>query len=131
MALKDLGFLEILQEPCVMKRGRIICFFFVDDIVFAFQKQDTENVTRATSLLRKQFMLKELGKLKWFLGMHIFRDCSKRSLWLSQSSYIEKIANNFILDLNPLRCLQTPIAKEELLPLLVEEEVTDADRTMY
>ena len=31
MALKDLGFSEIPQEPCIMKRGGIICFFFVDD----------------------------------------------------------------------------------------------------
>src|SRR5438045_8483801 len=63
--------------------------------------------------------------------MHIFRDRSKRALWLSQSSYIEKVANEFIPDLNPPRCLQTPMAEEELLPLPAEEEVTDADRTIY
>ena len=114
-----------------MKRGGIICFFFVDDIVFAFRKQDTENVTRATSSLKEQFTLKELGELKWFLGIHIFRDRSKRSLWLSQSSYIEKVANEFIPDLNPPRCPQTPMAEEELLPLPAEEEVTDANRTVY
>jgi len=113
-----------------MTRGGIICFFFVDDIAFAFRKQDTENVTRITSSLKKKFMMKELGGLKWFLGMHILRDRSKRSLWLSQSSYIEKVTNEFIPDLNPSRCPQTPMAEEELLPLPVEE-VTDADRTFY
>src|SRR5947207_2424833 len=129
--LKDLGFSEIPQEPCVMKRGGIICFFFVDDIVFAFWKQDAETVTQMASSLGKQFTLKELGKLKWFLGMHIFRDCSKRSLWLSQNSYIEKVANEFIPDLNPSRCPQIPMTKEELLPLPAEEEVTDTDGTVY
>src|SRR5438045_7584074 len=98
-ALKDLGFSEIPQEPCIMKRGGIICFFFMDDIIFAFWKQDAETVTQTASSLGKQFTLKELGELKWFLGMHIFRDRSKRSLWLSQNSYIEKVANEFIPDL--------------------------------
>ena len=114
-----------------MKRGGIICFFFMDDIVFAFWKQDAETVTQMASSLGKQFMLKELGELKWFLGMHIFRDRSKRSLWLSQNSYIEKVANEFIPDLNPPRCPQTPMAEEELLPLPAEEEVTDTNRTAY
>ena len=75
-ALKDLGFSEIPQEPCIMIRGGIICFSFMDDIVFAFQKQDLGSITQATLSLRKQFMLKELGELKWFLGMHIFCDGS-------------------------------------------------------
>ena len=114
-----------------MKRGGIICFFFMDDIVFAFQKQDAETVTQMASSLGKQFMLKELGELKWFLGMHIFRDHSKRSLWLSQNSYIEKVANEFIPDLNPSRCPHTPMTEEELLPLPAEEEVTDTNRTVY
>src|SRR5438045_7752024 len=83
------------------------------------------------SSLGKQFMLKELGELKWFLGMHIFRDRSKRSLWLSQNSYIEKVANKFIPDLNPSRCLHTPMTEEELLLLPAEEEVTDTNRTVY
>src|SRR2546421_7299850 len=113
-----------------MKRGGIICFFFVDDIVFAFRRQDTGTVNQIASSLKRQFTLKELGELKWFLGIHIFRDRSKRSLWMSQSSYIEKVANEFIPDLNPPRCPQTPMAEEELLPLPAEEEVTDVDRTV-
>jgi hypothetical protein len=130
-ALKELGFSEIPQEPCVMIRGGIICFFYVDDIVFAFRKQDTESTTQAISSLKKKFMMKELGELKWFLGMHIFRDRPKRSLWLSQCSYIEKMANEFIQDLDPSRCPHNPMTEEELLPLPAEEEITDADRTLY
>lgn len=130
-ALKELGFSEVPQEPCAMTRGGIICFFFVDDIVFAFRKQDTENVALVTSQLKSKFTMKELGELKWFLGMHIFRDRSKRSLWLSQSSYIENVAIEFIPDLDPSRCPQTPMTEEELLPLPAEEEVEEASRTLY
>ena len=33
---------------------------------------------------RKHFKLNVIGVLKWFLGIHIFRNRPKRSLWLSQ-----------------------------------------------
>jgi hypothetical protein len=44
--------------------------------------------------------MKDMGELKWFLGMHVMRDRTKRQLWLSQLSYIEKVANEFISDLS-------------------------------
>jgi hypothetical protein len=130
-ALQNLGFSEVPQEPCVMIKGGIICFFYVDDIVFAFRKQDTANLTQMISILKKQFTMKELGEVKWFLGIHIFRDRSKRSLWLSQNAYIEKIANELISNLDPSSCPRTPMTDEELLPLPAEEEVKDTERTLY
>ena len=84
-----------------------------------------------TLLLKKDFTIKDLGKLKWFLGMYIFRDYSKQSLWLLQDSYIEKVANKFILDLDPLRCLHTLMAKEELLLLPTNKEVIDTNKILY
>jgi reverse transcriptase-like protein len=127
--LKDLGFTEVPQEPCVVIKGGIICFFFVDDIVFAFRKKDRDEVNHILSSLKKIFTMKDLGELKWFLGMHIMRDRSKRRLWLSQLSYIEKVANEFISDLS--RCPETPITEEELLPMPAEEEVDDTSRISY
>jgi hypothetical protein len=73
--------------------------------------------------------MKDLGGLKWFLGMHIIRDRATRCLWLSQLSYIEKVENEFISDLS--RCPETPITEEELLPLPAEEEVEEASRISY
>jgi len=78
---------------------------------------------------KKTFTMKDLGELKWFLGMHIIRDRSTRRLWLLQLSYIEKVANQFISDLS--RCPETPITEEELLPLPAEEEVEETSRISY
>ncbi len=36
--IKKLGFEEIPQEPCMVQKNGIICFFYVDNIVFAFKK---------------------------------------------------------------------------------------------
>jgi hypothetical protein len=60
--------------------------------------------------------------------MHVIRGRSKRSLWLSQLSYIDKVANQFVADLT--RCPDTPMTEEELLPLPPDEEVDDRDRTL-
>ena len=47
-----------------MRRGRIICFFYMDNIVFAFQKKDTQNVNEAVLEMRNHFKLNKLGELK-------------------------------------------------------------------
>src|SRR4051812_29615786 len=112
-----------------MIKGGIICFFFVNDVVFTFRKRDTEAVNHITSSLKKHFTITEMGDLKWFLGMHIFRDRSKHSLWLSQRSYIEKLANEFILGISKL--LETQITDDELLPLPIDKEVDNIIRTLY
>jgi Reverse transcriptase (RNA-dependent DNA polymerase) len=123
-ALKDLGFTEVPQEPCVVLKDGIICFFFVDDIVFAFRKKDRDKVAQMIKSLREIFTMMELGELKWFLDMHIIRNRSKRSLWVSQYSYIEKVANKFIPDLR--KCPETPMVEEDLPQLPPEEEVNEA-----
>ena len=129
--LRNLGFSEVPQEPCAMRRGGVICFFYVDDIVFAFRKEDKETVTKTVAGLEKHFTLNVLGELKWFLGIHVFRDRLRKTLWLSQLSYIEKIANEFIPDIDLTKWPPTPMLAEELMPLPDGEEVPDLDRTQY
>ena len=45
----------------------------------------------------------------------MLRDRSQRLLWLSQEAYIEKIANQYEIDLTG-RLPNTPMAESELLP---------------
>src|SRR5438034_1067827 len=42
--------------------------------------------------------MKDLGELRWFLGIQVVRDRPNRKLWLCQSAYIEKLANRFKLE---------------------------------
>jgi hypothetical protein len=126
-----MGFMEVPQEPCIMRRGRIICFFYVDDIVFIFRKKDTKHVTGAVAEMRKHFKLNVIGELKWFLGIHIFRDRPKRSLWLSQQAYIEKLANEFAAGDQSDKWPSTPMVAEELLPLPIDDKIIETDKTLY
>ena len=129
--LQKMRFTEVPQEPCIMKRGGIICFFYMDDIVFAFRKKDARHVTGTVTEMRKHFKLNVIGELKWFLGIHIFRDRPKRSLWLSQQAYIEKLANMFTAGVQSDRCPPTPMAEEELLLLPIDDKVIKTDKTLY
>jgi hypothetical protein len=95
----------------------VIVFYYVDDIVFIYRKQDRPMADQAIEGLKKQFEMTECGELKWFLGVHVARDRQKRQLWLSQSSYIEKIANQFGLD-HSSKPPDTPMLQAELLPSL-------------
>jgi len=112
--LTELGFKEVLQELCVMLKDGIVVFFYVDNIVFCYRKTDEKKAQEAIKELSKKYQISTLSELKWFLGIHVLYNCSQRLLWLSQEAYIEKIANQYKIDLNG--CLpDTPIVKTELL----------------
>ena len=113
----NLGFKPVPQEPCVAINGGVVVFYYVDDIVFAYRKQDKPLVDKAIEGLKKQFNMTDCGELKWFLGIHVLRDRQRRCLWLSQSSYIEKIADKSKIDLSS-KPPNTPMHEAELLPSL-------------
>ena len=71
----------------------IIIFFYVDNIVICYQKKDKKMAKNAIIGLKAWYVMNELESLKWFLEIHVFRDKAKRLLWLSQESYIDKLAN--------------------------------------
>ena len=112
---KDLGYREVPQEPCVMINGGVIVFFFVNDIVICYRKQDEAKARDTVSRLQAKYTINILGDLKWFLGIHVLRDRSRNTLWLSQQAYIEKLANQFQVDLTG-RLPDTPMAGPELFP---------------
>jgi len=113
--LTELGFKEVPQKPCVMLKNGIVVFFYVNDIVFCYRKTNEKKAQKAIKKLNKEYQISILGKLKWFLGIHVLCNCRQRLLWLSQEAYIKKITNQYEIDLNR-RLPDTPIAETELLP---------------
>ena len=84
-------------------------------VVFCYRKTDEKKAQEAIKELSKEYQMSTLGELKWFLGIYVLCDRSQRLLWLSQEAYIEKIANQYEIDLKG-RLLDTPMAESELLP---------------
>ena len=61
--------------------------------MFAHRKKDKTLVQQIIKNLRRKFELSESDSLHWFLEIEIIQDKEKKLIWLSQFSYIDKIAN--------------------------------------
>jgi Reverse transcriptase (RNA-dependent DNA polymerase) len=108
--LKDLGFEPVLEEPCILSNGRIIIFFYVDDIIMAFHRRDSEEAATIKARLFDKYEFRDLGELKWFLNIRITRDRENRKLYLAQDSYIDNIIKRFGLE--HASKVHTPLSRE-------------------
>ena len=52
--------------------------------------------------LGMEFETRDMGEVKWFLGMRIIRNWEESAIYLCQDSYIEKIAKRFNYNLDKL-----------------------------
>jgi hypothetical protein len=128
-ALSAHGFQAVPQKPCILIKGSVIAFYFVDDIVFCYRKFAESEAYAAVEALKKSFEITELGEIKWFLGLHVIRDRQKRLLWLSQKAYVEKICERFGLAGDSGHQPTTPIPVKELYPSA--EPPTTSFRNLY
>ena len=75
--------------------------------------------------------MREIGDLKWFLGIRVIRDRAQRKLWLCQDAYIEKVYSQFRTPLSaaprtPLGAApRTPLSTQTLLPF--DSEATQSE----
>jgi hypothetical protein len=110
--LKKIGFQPVPHEPCCLTYDGILIFFYVDDIVLAFSRQEAQRAQGLVEKMKNRYNLSGGNELQWFLGIEILRDREKRHLWLSQASYIDKISG--LATTQPRH--DTPMSLEELLP---------------
>ena len=83
--IKEFGFSQNLDEPCVCKKisGSAIVFLvlYVDDILMI--GNDVSVLQSVKIWLSKNFSMKDLGEATYILGIKIYRDRFKRLLGLS------------------------------------------------
>ena len=95
--IKEFGFSQNLDEPCVYKNtnGSAVVFLvlYVDDILLI--GNDVSVLQSVKIWLSKNFSMKDLGEATYILGIKIYRDRTKRLLGLSQSTYIDKMLKRF------------------------------------
>jgi len=91
------GFKQTEADQCVYLRNsgkeKIIIVIYVDDlIVMASSKKSIEEVSKQ---LKSEFDIKELGELKYCLGIQVTRDRSRKILKINQESMIERVSERF------------------------------------
>ena len=105
--LKKLGFQQTESDHCVWindKTGVIIVIWVDDLLIFG---KEPGSVKGVKADLKKEFEMKDLGEVQYFLGIQVIRQRPHR-IHISQANYIDTILNRFgMRDCNPVT---TPVA---------------------
>jgi hypothetical protein len=123
--MKKLGLRPVPECACLFTNSQLIVFFYVDDIVVLFHKSNKGLYEEFRTNLMGEFKLREIGQLKWFLGIRVLRDRIHHKLWLCQDSYITKIAKTFNLQYRKAR---TPMSTNLLMPYKDQSTKHDTHR---
>ncbi|CAL1357768.1 unnamed protein product [Linum trigynum] len=107
----ELGYSRSPYDCCVYHNkvedgSMIYLVLYVDDMLIAARSKS--DIQKLKGLLSAEFEMKDLGAAQKILGMEIYRDRSKKKLFLSQKSYIQKILSRF--GMSSAKPLNTPSA---------------------
>ncbi|KAJ4716980.1 Retrovirus-related Pol polyprotein from transposon TNT 1-94 [Melia azedarach] len=94
----EIGYTRSPYDCCVYyskaTNGSLIYLvLYVDDMLVAAENKS--DVQKLKDLLSVEFEMKDLGAARKILGMEIYRERSKKKLFLSQKGYIQKILSRF------------------------------------
>ena len=102
----------------------MLIFFYVDDIAVIYNRQFTLQVDEFERRLFNAYEMRLLGEVQWFLGIQITRSRNTHHLWLSQSSYIDKLLTKFKIPMDGRR-VETPLPIEEIQKAKTEANTQD------
>ena len=106
------------------REGRITCLIiYVDDMIIT--GDDEEEMAELRTNLFSEFEMKDLGLLKYFLGIDVLR--SKKGIFLNQRKYVhDLLAEDGMVDCKPA---DTPMIQNHGLQM--RKEAKQADRGKY
>jgi len=93
--LKSIGFNQLHSDPCVYinKTTEIIIAMWVDDLII-FGK-DMASINDLKVRLNEEYEMKDLGELKYFLGIQVHRDRERKIIHINQSGYNRTILERY------------------------------------
>ena len=127
LAMKKYGYHQSNSDHTLFlkERGNLITclIIYVDDMIIT--GSDKEEIEALKEKLFKEFDMKDLGRLKYFLGIEVLR--SRRGIFISQKKYIlDLLAETGLIDCKPA---DTPMVVNHGLQIL--EGASLADREQY
>jgi hypothetical protein len=96
--MKQLGLSPVPECACLFTNEQLLVFFFVDDIVVLYHRTSQKAYESFRTGLMTPIKVREIGDLKWFLGIRVVRDRDQRKIWLCQDAYVSRIAKKFNLE---------------------------------
>jgi hypothetical protein len=78
--MEKLGFTQVLECKYLFTNRQIIVFFYIDDIVIMVYPQFRQDYLNFKAKLTKAYKMRDIGELKWFLGIYIVWDYLQRRI---------------------------------------------------
>ena len=108
--LKDLGFNRCSKDTCVYlyqsKDAFIILAVHVDDMLIVSNSKTS--LAKMKLALGKHFKVKDLGDVRFLLGIEVIRDRQTGHIRLSQQTYIDQLVSRF--NLQGAKSASTPLS---------------------
>jgi hypothetical protein len=125
-AMKKYGFKQCNSDHTLFLKHRqgyvTALIIYVDDMIIT--GDDTEEISRLQKNLASEFEMKDLGGLKYFLGIEVAR--STRNIFLSQRKYVlDLLSETGMLDCKPV---DTPIVQNHGLKDCADQTPTNKER---
>ncbi|CAL4153968.1 unnamed protein product, partial [Meganyctiphanes norvegica] len=122
------GLTQSISDPCVFVRrtmnNLLIILIWVDDIIIAGSSE--EAIVKFKENFGKKFKIKDLGILRWFLGIQF--DVTPNIISMNQTLYCQNIINRFgMSDCVP----RTNPCDPSVYELLGQESELCEDKTLY
>ncbi|KAM0012210.1 putative RNA-directed DNA polymerase [Helianthus debilis subsp. tardiflorus] len=125
LAMKRYGFQQSNSDHTLFlkRRGKLVTclIIYVDDMIIT--GNDEEEMQKLKANLFTEFEMKDLGRLKYFLGIEVLR--SKQGIFICQKKY-DLLAETGMIDCKPA---DTPMMANQ--KLFMEEKAELADKERY
>ena len=127
--LKKLGFVQTSGDPCIYVNSegeQFIIAVYVDDIILACKSDRLMKEMKDT--LARQYKMKDLGELNYFLGVKVVQDTLKGQVWIGQPSCTENVLKKFGME--DAKPMETPVDPSQKLAKATETG-TMCDQEQY
>ena len=128
--LKDMGFTQLKSDPCIYVSGEGEDTFYigvyVDDLALAGKNEAHMKCVKEE--LSSKFDIKDLGELKYFLGMSVVQDQEKKETWLGQPAHTARLLTK--MGMSDCKPVKTPTDPSHHLVKATEAEET-LDQRLY
>ena len=106
--LISIGFIQTNADHCVYINPEtgVILAIWVDDLVII--GKEIKALENTKQLLHDEFEMKDLGELKYFLGICVERNRMEQSIHINQQGYINQVLERF--NMQDSKSVSTPIA---------------------
>ena len=122
--LCNIGFTQSSSDPCMYtsEGGSVLLTVYVDDVLLAAKSEQC--MSEVKQAISNRFAVKDMGELKYFLGVTVDQETNPDCIWIGQSGYTQRVLNKFGMD--QAKPVWTPVdASAKLVKTSEDRETVD------